>query len=78
MNIKCLLGRHEYTFSQFKYPCPSFSKRTLSMCSDGKYMTNKPKLLGWLSCGTVSNCDRCGKEKEVADKDYPMLLPSQH
>ena len=77
MNIKCLFG-HKYTFSQLKAPTPSYSKLTMRINMWGARSLSKPVLMGWLSYGTISKCDRCGKEKEVADKDYPILLPSQH
>lgn len=68
MNIKCLLAGHKWTHSTLKNALPIYYQNFTGL-------TSSVEISGWLHFGEVSNCDRCVKEIEVEDGEYPLIYP---
>ena len=75
MNIACIFKGHSYSIAQHDRPFPSFSEPIAVGRLDGSWDFQPARLVGFMSYGLISYCDRCGNEADADKLNLPTIQP---
>lgn len=75
MNIKCLLGFHQYEFSRYSHPYQIKRINPIGIAMDGTLIGGGVTDGGFFHYGLVSDCARCGKTIDSEDMSLPIIEP---